>query len=270
MAENAWPYSSGFGSGWDFSRHREAMRSIELPGDRLQFRLGSDHVGYVRPEFAELLVRLGCKADGSAVSWPDPDSLQDLARRASEAVPFRWRDEAFDVRAAPDGEVLAEIDRGALPSFGIMAEGVHANGLVQLADGLHLWVGYRSPHKALDPGKLDHLVAGGIPAGMTPMQTLIKEAGEEAGLSEALAGQAIHRNVIGYAVERPEGLRRDRLHCYDLMLPEDFVPAPHDDEVERFELWPLARVAERVRDTDDFKFNVNLVLIDLFARLGWP
>ena len=147
---------------------------------------------------------------------------------------------------------------------------MHANGLVQLADGLHLWVGYRSPHKALDPGKLDHLVAGGIPAGMTPMQTLIKEAGEEAGLSEALAGQAVHRNVIGYAVERPEGLRRDRLHCYDLMLPEDFVPAPHDDEVERFELWPLARVAERVRDTDDFKFNVNLVLIDLFARLGWP
>jgi thiamine pyrophosphokinase len=25
---------------------------------------------------------------------------------------------------------------------------------------------------------------------------------------------------------------------------------------------------EAVRDTDDFKFNVNLVLIDLFIRLG--
>ena len=30
----------------------------------------------------------------------------------------------------------------------------------------------------------------------------------------------------------------------------------------------MARVFEAVRDTDQFKFNVNLVLIDLFLRLG--
>ena len=35
-----------------------------------------------------------------------------------------------------------------------------------------------------------------------------------------------------------------------------------------FELWPVQRVLETVRDTDDFKFNVNLVLIDLFLREG--
>ena len=250
------------------NRHIEAMRSIPLPGDRLVFRLGPEDVGYVKPVFAKLLLRLGCERQGDAVSWPDPDSLQNLAKKASEAAPFRWRSEAFDVRAKPDGPVLAEIDRGALPSFGIMAQGVHVNGLVQRDDGLHLWVGHRSPHKALDPGKLDHLVAGGIPAGMTPMETLLKEAGEEAGLPESLASEAVHRSIVGYAIEREEGLRRDRLHCYDLMLPEDFTPEPHDDEVESFELWPIGRVLERVRDTDDFKFNVNLVLIDLFERLG--
>ena len=65
-------------------------------------------------------------------------------------------------------------------------------------------------------------------------------------------------------MERPEGLRRDLLHCYDLDLPEDFVPRAADGEVESFELWPIARVLQTVRDTDDFKFNVNLVLIDLF------
>jgi hypothetical protein len=43
---------------------------------------------------------------------------------------------------------------------------------------------------------------------------------------------------------------------------------PADGEVAGFELWPLARVVETVRQTDDFKFNVNLVLLDLFARLG--
>ena len=38
--------------------------------------------------------------------------------------------------------------------------------------------------------------------------------------------------------------------------------------MEAFELWPIARVLQTVRDTDDFKFNVNLVLIDLFLREG--
>ncbi len=67
-------------------------------------------------------------------------------------------------------------------------------------------------------------------------------------------------------MERPEGLRRDRLHCYDLTVPEDFTPRAADGEVESFELWPIERALATVRQTDDFKFNVNLVLIDLFLR----
>ena len=38
--------------------------------------------------------------------------------------------------------------------------------------------------------------------------------------------------------------------------------------MDSFELWPIERVLAAVRDTDDFKFNVNLVLIDLFLREG--
>ena len=118
-------------------------------------------------------------------------------------------------------------------------------------------------------GKLDHIVGGGVPAGRGPEETLAKEAAEEAGLPAALVAQAVHRGVISYAMERPEGLRRDRLHCYDLLLPEEFIPHPVDGEVTGFELWPMRRVFETVRDTDAFKFNVNLVLIDLFRRLGF-
>ena len=69
-------------------------------------------------------------------------------------------------------------------------------------------------------------------------------------------------------MERAEGLRRDRLHCFDLSLPDDFLPTPHDNEIEGFELWAIELVLDRVRETDDFKFNVNLVLIDLFLRTG--
>jgi hypothetical protein len=111
-------------------------------------------------------------------------------------------------------------------------------------------------------------VAGGVPAGLTPWQTLLKEAAEEAAIPAKLAGQARLAGHIACAMDRPEGLRRDLLFNYDLDLPESFEPRPMDGEVDGFELWPLRRALEAVRDTDQFKFNVNLVLIDLFLHRG--
>jgi 8-oxo-dGTP pyrophosphatase MutT (NUDIX family) len=110
-------------------------------------------------------------------------------------------------------------------------------------------------------------VAGGVPAGLTPFETLVKEAAEEASIPPSLSTHARLVSHLTYAMARPEGLRRDWLYCYDLDLPPDFTPRPADGEVEAFELWPVERAMEAVRDTDDFKFNVNLVLIDLFLRL---
>lgn len=163
---------------------------------------------------------------------------------------------------------MGQIDRGAIPVLGVAAEGVHMNGLVERNDGLFLWVARRSMQKRLDPGKLDHLVAGGMSAGLTPDTTIIKEAQEEAGVPPDLATRARYVGRINYALDRPEGLRRDVLHCYDLMLPSDFTPVAEDGEVESFHLTPIKEVMALVRDTNAFKFNVNLVLIDLFIRYG--
>jgi 8-oxo-dGTP pyrophosphatase MutT (NUDIX family) len=252
-------------------RHIERARNVTLPGERLAFRLGDAPVGWVLPALAAELCRLGCRRVGDAVVLDTPDALPDLARDLAVAGTFTWRGEAFDVRADgdDDGPPLTTIDRGALPAFGIAAAGVHLNGMVHRADGLHLWVARRASSKALDPGKLDHLVAGGIGAGLSPRETLLKEAAEEAGMPPALASQARQMSVVRYAMLRPEGLRRDRIHCFDLMLPKDFVPRAMDGEVESFALWPMNKVLNRVRDSDDFKFNVNLVLIDLLLRCGY-
>ncbi len=255
----------------DFSRHLAACNNAVLPGGRLEFRIGAAPVGWLLPDLARALADFpGITATTDAVTLAEDaaGTLPDLARALATAGWFRWRDEAFDVREQPGGPVLARIDRGALPKFGVLSEGAHVNGLVRRGEGLFLWVGRRAADKALDPGKLDHIVAGGVPAGMTPFQTLIKEAAEEAAIPAALAGTAVKVAEIGYAMERAEGLRRDLLHCYDLYLPEDFVPHPTDGEVEAFYLWPIERLVETVRRTDDFKFNVNLVLIDLFRRTG--
>jgi thiamine pyrophosphokinase len=115
---------------------------------------------------------------------------------------------------------------------------------------------------------MDNIVAGGIPAGLSPEECLVKEAAEEASLPAELAARAVPAGRVAYVMANDEGLRRDVLHCYDLELPEGVVPRPQDDEVERFELRPAADVLREVAGGDRVKFNVNLVLIAFFLRHG--
>jgi 8-oxo-dGTP pyrophosphatase MutT (NUDIX family) len=261
-----------------FARHIAACNNIGSPAGLLAFRIAGQQVGWVGAELARWLafrpqhfhfdaagVSLAAALRGQARR---DAALEEAAKGLEKAGFLRLRDEAFDIRATPEGPVLGCLDRGALPAFGIMSQGVHVNGLVRRPDGLHLWMGWRARDKSVAPGQLDNVVAGGIPAGLGPAETLVKEAGEEAGLPPELARQARPVGRVAYTMATPEGLRRDVLHCYDLEMPEGVVPAPHDDEVERFELLPIAEVMRIVAETDQVKFNVNLVLIDLFLREG--
>ncbi len=255
-------------------RHIASVNDATLPGGRIAFFLGAEQVGWMRPTLAEAVAAFdGVHHGAGGVVLDDAAALPGMARALAERGLMRFRREAFDVRAAPDGPVLSTIDRGALPAFGIEAQGIHLDGLVRKAGttgagGLHIWIARRLRTKALDPGKLDHIVAGGMPAGHGPAETLVKEAAEEAAMPEWLARRAVHTGIIRYAMERPEGLRRDLLHCYEVELPEDFVPRAHDGEVESFTLWRLSDIAEAIRDSDDFKFNVSVVLAALLLRHG--
>ena len=251
-----------------FLRHVRACNNTRLPGGRSAFRLGDQPVGWVDPALVPVLLRHGVRGRGDALVLEDPLQLPLLGEALSREGLFRHRAEPFDVRAEPDGPVLATLDRGALPAFGILADGVHLNGLVERADGTHLWVGRRAADKLLDPDKLDHLVAGGVAAGYDDRRTLEKEGQEECGLPAGLARAAVAVGMVRYVMARDEGLRRDRLHCFDLVLPDAFQPVAHDGEVAEFTLLPIEQVFALVRDTDRFKFNVNLVLIDLFLRRG--
>jgi 8-oxo-dGTP pyrophosphatase MutT (NUDIX family) len=247
--------------------HIAACKTAVLPGKRLKFFVGATHVGYVHPDFSSRLATVSPLITAGADVRLDAAAAPRL-NEIAQAAGCRSRRENFDVREVVEGAVIAVLDRGALPDFGVIGVGVHLNGLVRRADGWHLWVAKRAADKKLDPGKLDHLVAGGVPAGLTPFETLMKEAEEEAALPADLAAGARPVGHFAYNMERPEGLRRDVIFAYDLILPDAFIPKPADGEVESFSLWPLARVFESVSTTDDFKFNVNLVLIDLFIRFG--
>ncbi|KXV76278.1 NUDIX hydrolase [Acetobacter cerevisiae] len=251
-----------------FLRHLRQCNTAVVPGARFPFSLGGKAAGWIAPSLTDALEQRGLGSRVQGFALHNPADLEPLGEELAREGVYRSHHELFDVMADVDQPVLARIDRGALPLFGLVAAGVHLNGLVRKPDGLYLWTGRRAANKRLDPSKLDHLVAGGVPAEHTPWEALLKEAAEEASIQEDLASQAQQVGRIVYALDRPEGLRRDILYCYDLFLPESFSPVAADGEVESFHLMPLGEVYKLVRDTDEFKFNVNLVLIDLFLRNG--
>jgi 8-oxo-dGTP pyrophosphatase MutT (NUDIX family) len=259
-------------------RHIDACNNTHTPAPRLPFRIGDRQVGWIMPELVQALTFFprDVHFDGRGVSLAGrlrgagaaTAALERLARHLADRGFLRIRGEMFDVRETAEGPVLGTLDRGAVPAFGVIGQGVHLNGLVRREDGLHVWVGVRARDKAVAPGQFDNIVAGGMPAGLTAEECLVKEAAEEAGMPPELAALATRTGRISYILTNAEGLRRDVLHCFDIELPRDFTPRPNDDEVERFELWPAARLLECVRETERVKFNVNLVLIDLFLREG--
>jgi 8-oxo-dGTP pyrophosphatase MutT (NUDIX family) len=180
----------------------------------------------------------------------------------------KWRNEFFAAAPRWGARPHFKLDRSAVPFFGVRAYGVHLNGFVRDGDTLKLWVGRRAADKKVAPDKLDNLVAGGIGHDHGLAATLIKEAAEEADMPRALAARAVPVGALSYRMETDRGLRDDVLFVYDLDVPADFVPRNTDGEIVSFALMDAREVVDRVRGTDDFKFNVNLVIIDFALRHG--
>lgn len=196
------------------------------------------------------------------------DALMEVTRWIAARRDKKLRDEMYPLIAKWGDRPVAQIDRAAVPWFGARAWGIHVNGFVRKNDGLYLWIGERAADRPADPGKLDNMIGGGQPIGLTLEQNLCKEAQEEAGIAPALALTARQVQVIDYRLQRTDGMRRDTLFIYDLELPESFTPRNTDGEVASFHLMPVAEVASVVASSDAFKFNCNLVIIDFLIRHG--
>ena len=243
------------------------------------FRVAGATAGWIRDDFVPTLAR---RPDlfmiqphavtlSRALATPQERTaaLDPFLRELSaEGMIGAWREERYPVAPRWGQPALLAMERAAVVFFGIRAYGVHLTGYVRRPDGLHVWVATRSRTKPTYPGMLDNTVAGGQPDGISLFDNLVKECAEEASIPENLARTAKPIGIVTYCLEHRDGLKPDVLYNFDLELPQDFTPRPSDDEIEHFELWPVGRVLERVRDTFDFKFNCNLVLIDFFIRHG--
>lgn len=248
--------------------------------DRYQgFYIDGQRVGWVRrdslPALAGHVGSLILRTDGVHLH-PDLTDFDARSRAlfgvvedlVQQGVIAKIRDEPYPVTPAGRDLALCLVDRAAAGFFGVRAFGQHLNGYCRTDNGMEMWLGRRAANRGLYPGRLDQLVAGGLPHGISLRENLRKECYEEAAIDAELANRAVPVGTVSYCAEHPRGLKPDVLYCYDLELPPDFQPRCTDGEVDEFLRLPLDEVARIVHETQEFKPNCNLVVIDFLIRHG--
>ena len=197
-------------------------------------------------------------------------ALASVARtlRAEGALPA-WRDELYAIAAEFGAPALFHLERGAARYFGVRTYAAHVNGIVCDDNGTRMWFARRSASKAVDPGLLDNLVGGGIAAGLSVKETVIKEAWEEAGIDEPLASQATPGGIVQVRRAMIDGLQRETVFVHDLSLSPDFMPANQDGEASEHRLVTLAEAARLVAEgegPDEVTVDASAVVLDYLMR----
>ena len=162
----------------------------------------------------------------SFASWVDTPAkrtaaMQDMLERwrdtglyAGVIGPTKWRGEMYPIYRRPfraldatqDDDAAADTDdgrnyafrmeRAACSLFGAVTYGVHMNIFVEdTQSGCSVWVPKRAKTKQTWPGFYDNSVAGGIPAGLGPFESLVKESMEEASIAEEVVRE--HAKCVG-------------------------------------------------------------------------
>src|SRR5690349_19794821 len=121
-------------------------------GNFRPFVVAGQRVGWVRHGFAEKLAEFADTFDVVREAVRLSDRFGDFEQRsaaldkvvrkleAEGAIKGR-RDEYYPISTSFAAEPLARIERAAIPPFGLRAYGVHMNGYVRRADGIHMWIG---------------------------------------------------------------------------------------------------------------------------------
>jgi 8-oxo-dGTP pyrophosphatase MutT (NUDIX family) len=176
-----------------------------------------------------------------------------------------WRNEQYPVFSSKG--LIFTMERAAASLFGVRHFGCHLNGYVVSNSKLMMWVATRSPQKQTFPGYLDNIVGGGLPYSLTPLENILKEAEEEASLPSSVLKQCVKPvGLVSLIMHKKDrGIVPDTEYVFDAHLPDDFIPKPNDNEVERFDLWPLDKVLSHIHK---FTPESGLVVIDFCIRQG--
>ncbi len=218
--------------------------------------LAPDHDAALARELADTVLRGGQRiwqaAHGTVAQRSQ--ALQVAAERLHAQGLIRgWRNELYSYWGDTGGQPhpgLPEhfrLERAAFRFFGLRSHAVHINGFTP--DG-RMWCGRRALSKATDPGRLDNLAAGGLPAGETVLDCALRELYEEAGLPESLARQVQPAGYITTARMEAEGWHEETLLVFNLQIPAVVQPHNTDGEVSGFECLSLDEVMQRIAARD--------------------
>jgi 8-oxo-dGTP pyrophosphatase MutT (NUDIX family) len=254
------------------ARAFDRLRFVPFVADgRVLGHVRRDHVEWLR-RFADVFVideqAVGFRAELTSPSTRS-EAMAQVARALAAAGRLSpWRGETYEIGCTPDGaEAAFVLERCAVRFFGFPARAVHVNGLTELQGRRHMWIARRSPTKAIDPGMLDNLVGGGVASGWSVEATLAKEAWEEAGIAQPLAGRARAAGTLEVLREVPDGLHAETIFVYDLALPGDFVPVNQDGEVAEFRCLALHEVAAELESDAPYTVDAGLVALECLQRL---
>lgn len=169
------------------------------------------------------------------------------------------------------------IERSAFSLFGIIGQGAHMNVYTRTEDGLvKFWIARRSATKSTYPGMLDQAVAGGVARGETPVECIVREAGEEAGLSpEIVRNEAVATGSVSWfnvSDERAGGevglMNPGVLYTYDLEVPSTMTHIQSvEGDISKFTLMSLSDVLDALRQ-GLFKPSCAMVMLDFLIRHG--
>lgn len=209
-------------------------------------------------------VHLAATLDSAAARTAAIDGVVETLHE--EGAITGWRDERYAVVTAFDAPPLFHIERAAARFFGTTTYAAHANGYCGSGAGCEMWLARRAMTKPIDPGMLDNLVGGGMSAGVPPLQTIIREAREEAGIPETLARNAVAAGSVSLLREVPEGVQSETIFVFELELPRKFQPHSEDGEVAEFRRVPVAALNGILND-GGMTLDASLVMLSFLERL---
>jgi len=140
------------------------------------------------------------------------------------------------------------------------------------SSGMTFWIPRRNAKKSTWPNMLDSTVSGGVARGEMPFEYLVREAGEEAALSE----EVMRRDAVAVRIVTSFNISDEKaggglglmnpgvLYVYDLEVGEDVVFKPVDSDVQSFHLLNVEEVKEAMRNAES-KPSCATPMIDFFV-----
>lgn len=204
------------------------------------------------------------------------EAIQDLVDIAREGNVFsrlgKKTTEQFPIVGA---RFDIGIERSAFSLFGIIGRGAHMTAYTRTDEGLKFWIPRRSAEKSTYPNMLDQAVAGGVSRGETPLDCIMREAGEEACLPpDVVREKLVATGTVSWfhvSDERAGGevglMNPGVLYVYDLEVGPEVRFTPVEGDIQTFNLMRLDEVLAALRK-GEFKPSCAMVMLDFLVRHG--